>query len=84
MTITISHQAYWDLFTEVESQSQKIGSFNTIYPYPSQLGQGFSRSLKWRSGIELEIQNYQLRDNIIITGQERPHPVEICFHMNQN
>jgi AraC-like DNA-binding protein len=82
MTITISQTAYWDLFKEVEESCKKIDEFDVIYKYPSQLGQGYSRFLDLRSGIELNIEHYQLKDNVILKSPDRPHPFELNFHLS--
>jgi hypothetical protein len=82
MAITISQAAYWDLFEEVEETCRKVDEFDVIYQYPSQLGRGYSRFLQLRSGLELNIEHYQLRDNVIVKSTDRPHPFELSFHIS--
>ena len=79
MTITISQQDYFDLFTEVEQKSSLVDSTYDTYPYPSQLGKGSYRFIELRSGLELSIEQYQLHDRTIILQGDRLHSLEMCF-----
>lgn len=82
MTITISQADYCDLFTEIKSNAPQIGHFDLTYAYPSQLGQGYSRLIQLRPGLEINIEQYQLHDRAIIQQGDRFHPLEMCFQMS--
>ncbi len=82
MTITISQSDYCDLFTEVKPNAPQIGRFDLTYAYPSQLGQGYSRLIQLRPGLEINIEHYQLHDRTILRQSDRFHPLEMCFQIN--
>ncbi|MEN9568631.1 MAG: hypothetical protein RLZZ69_3827 [Cyanobacteriota bacterium] len=82
MTITISQSDYCDLFTEIIPNAPKIGHFDLTYAYPSQLGQGYSRLIELRPGLEINIEQYQLHDRTVVQQGDRFHPIEICFQIN--
>ncbi|MDM9382302.1 AraC family transcriptional regulator [Chlorogloeopsis sp. ULAP01] len=82
MTISISYQAFWELFREVDETRQNFDpadKFDVIWKYPQELGEGYLRAIKLQQGLELEISSYQLRDNLIMQLPDRPHPVQYSF-----
>ncbi|MBF2009053.1 MAG: helix-turn-helix transcriptional regulator [Chlorogloeopsis fritschii C42_A2020_084] len=92
MTITISQQAFWDLFVEIpETETKGDGlnptvderwnMFDTICHFPKELGQGFSGGIELRDGLYLEISEYQLYDDLIVKLPERQHPLEYSFYV---
>lgn len=76
MTI-ISKEAYWELFEDTASEETHIDDITQ--KYPSQLGQGYYRTVNLREGLELAIAKYQLHDDIILKMPERSHPIEYTF-----
>jgi AraC-like DNA-binding protein len=83
MPITISQQAFWELFSETEEiQNQCADEFETICPYPQELGQGNLRYIHLREGLELTIADYQLHDYLILKSPERQHDVEFTFYLS--
>jgi AraC-like DNA-binding protein len=82
MTITISQSDYCELFTETESNSLPVNYFDIADAYPSQLGQGYSRLIQLRPGLEINIEQYQLHDRLIMTQCDRLHPLEMCFFLS--
>lgn len=82
MPTTISQQDYWDLFTQVEQHLSPINASDLTYAYPPQLGQGYSRFIDLRPGLELLIERYQLHDRVIMKHIDRPHPFEMCFQLS--
>ncbi|MEH2275571.1 MAG: helix-turn-helix domain-containing protein [Nostoc sp.] len=84
MVVTISHQAYWELWDENADNISKFDpndDLDIIYKYPQQLGQGYSRIIRLRQGIELNIGNYHNFDGIILLHHEREHPLEYNFQL---
>ncbi|MBW4642403.1 MAG: AraC family transcriptional regulator [Goleter apudmare HA4340-LM2] len=82
MTISISYQAYWELFREVDETQQNFDpadKFDVIWKYPQELGEGYRRVIRLQEGLQLEISSYQLRDSLIMQLSERPHPVQYSF-----
>jgi AraC-like DNA-binding protein len=84
MTITISYSDYCDLFLETESKFNPlpVNYFDITDAYPSQLGQGYSRLIQLRPGLEINIEHYQLRDRVIMTQGDRLHPLEMSFFLS--
>ncbi|MGF1588548.1 MAG: helix-turn-helix transcriptional regulator [Pleurocapsa sp.] len=82
MTITISQSDYGDLFTEIKPNALQIDHFDLTYAYPSQLGQGYSRLIELRPGLEINIEQYQLHDRVIVQQGDRFHPLEMCFQIS--
>lgn len=91
MTITISEQAYRELFQAIQESTpslalldQKSGNFvdnDIIWRYPSRLGQGFVREISLRDGLDLAIADYQLHDDIILKSSDFEHPLEYTFNI---
>ncbi|MBW4614761.1 MAG: AraC family transcriptional regulator [Desmonostoc vinosum HA7617-LM4] len=87
MTITISQQAYWELFDENVNNVDKIDpsdDLDIVYKYPQQLGQGYLRSIELRQGLELQISNFRLHDYLITQAPEREHCLEYIFYLSGN
>jgi AraC-like DNA-binding protein len=92
MTITISQQAFWDLFLEIPEKEKKcdglspsVGDrwdmFDSICYFPKELGQGFYGEIELRDGLYLAISEHQLHDDLIIKLPERQHPLEYSFYL---
>jgi AraC-like DNA-binding protein len=83
MTITLSQQDYWELFDASQNgdQSPTAQSFETVVPYPEQLGQGHFHFIDLREGVELLVGNYQLRDDVVVVSPQRSHPIEFMFYL---
>ncbi|MEH1845136.1 MAG: AraC family transcriptional regulator, partial [Nostoc sp.] len=50
-----------------------------LWQHPPRLGEGQSRFIKLREGLELCISNYQLHDTVITKVKEREHHLEYGF-----
>ena len=83
MTITLTQKDYWDLVdaSQHNSQFHRSASFETVVPYPAQLGQGYYRFIDLREGIDLLIGHFQLHDDVVMMLPERPHVVEYGFYL---
>ncbi|MEH1831739.1 MAG: AraC family transcriptional regulator [Nostoc sp.] len=72
MTITVSEQAYNELFQEAKETTTYLtakdqsNEWDSIYKYPPTLGQGLIRRIRLREGIWLWIKDYQLHDDFVI------------------
>ena len=81
MTITLSQQAYWDLFSDVEDMSETTSdAFDVTRKYPSRLGHGFWRDVDLREGVYLTIADYTLHEGVISEAPDREHPLEYVFY----
>jgi AraC-like DNA-binding protein len=81
MTITLSQQAYWDLFSDVEAMSETTSdAFDVTRKYPSRLGHGFWRDVDLREGLYLTIADYTLHEDVISEAPDREHPLEYVFY----
>ncbi|MBD6617812.1 helix-turn-helix transcriptional regulator [Komarekiella sp. 'clone 1'] len=92
MTVTISQQAFWDLFVEIPEVEKRCDGipptvgvcwdiFDTISYFPKELGQGFYGDIELRDGLYLGISEHQLYDDLIIKLPERQHPLEYSFYL---
>jgi AraC-like DNA-binding protein len=92
MTITISQQAFWDLFVEVPETENKCAGvsfavgdrwdiFDTICYFPKELGTGYQGEIELRDGLSLAISEHQLHEDLIITLPDRQHPLEYSFYI---
>lgn len=86
MTITLSQQAFDELFQETVEPSQHPDPddvMDVVYKYPRRLGQGYWRNIHLREGLELAIGNLQLRDRMITTHPEQENDwLEYHFHFS--
>lgn len=72
MTISISHQTFWDLFVVEETPpSNPLAEFETYWKCPTQLGEGYIRKIQLRHGLSLLLWDYQLHDELIVEVPER-------------
>jgi AraC-like DNA-binding protein len=92
MTVTISQQAFEDLFVEIPEVEKKcdgvrsiVGDrwdiFDTICYFPNELGQGFCGEIELQDGLCLGISEHQLHDDLTIKLPERQHPLEYSFSL---
>lgn len=82
MTITLSQRDYWDLVnaSRCTHQSLAVQPFETIIPFPEQLGQGYYRFIQLREGVGLRISHFQLHtEDVEMVSPERSHPLEYYF-----
>lgn len=87
MTLTISQQAYWELFEEEKSeghQNVQTDEFDVTWSYPFQLGQGYWREIQLRDGLELTIADYQLHEDLTLSLSDCEHPIECDFNILAN
>lgn len=83
MAIVISKSDYWELLSAVDSTGHHPpDSFETIWMYPKQLGEGYWREIQLRDGLDLAIAHYQLHDSMTMQLPEREHPLEYSFHLS--
>ncbi|MBW4549889.1 MAG: AraC family transcriptional regulator [Aphanocapsa sp. GSE-SYN-MK-11-07L] len=82
MTITLSEQAYTDLWQAVEAtaQADPLDPLDVTYDYPTELGQGWIRWIQLREGLEMEIFNAQLSARQIVIWSDQPSWV--CYHFH--
>ncbi|NDJ17922.1 AraC family transcriptional regulator [Myxacorys almedinensis] len=79
MTIALSQDDYWALFCETQPSHPEPNSFETVLHFPEALGNGFTREIDLRHGLELAIADYHLHQPLSVKTQERPHPLQYCF-----
>ena len=84
MTITLSQRDYWDLFraSQTPENTGPQNAFETVIPYPTQLGQGFYRFIQLRQGVTLQIDRYQPHDDVELVSPERSHSLEYGFYLS--
>lgn len=83
MTITISLQAYDELFQDVEIRHPDPDDLlDVLYKFPQPLGQGYQREIELRPGLVLTILDMQLRNQMILAAPEREHWLEYHFHFS--
>ncbi|TAF06167.1 MAG: AraC family transcriptional regulator [Nostocales cyanobacterium] len=85
MTLILSQSAYQQLVYESEENQltpDSADEFDVTYQYPVKLGNGYSRCIDLRTGLDLDIANYQLHDEIITRSSEREHLIEYTFEIS--
>lgn len=85
MTIELLQNDYQELFREASERTEPShcsDGFDKIYQFPKQLGQGYSRGIRLREGLLLEIADYQLRDRLMLKAPDREHPLEYTFYIS--
>jgi AraC-like DNA-binding protein len=85
MTLTLSQSAYQELVYESEENQltpDSADEFDVTYQYPVKLGNGYSRCIDLRTGLDLDIANYQLHDEIITRSSDREHLIEYTFEIS--
>ncbi len=85
MTLILSQSAYQELVYESEENQptpDTSDGFDVTYQYPVKLGNGYTRYIDLRTGLDLHIANYQLHDEVITKSCDREHPVEYTFDLS--
>ena len=77
MTITLSQADYWEMFETTETDA--IPDAESVFAFPAWIGQGHYHSISLREGIDLNIEDYCLNDDVVVTSPERSHPLEYTF-----
>ncbi|PIG94144.1 AraC family transcriptional regulator [Gloeocapsopsis sp. IPPAS B-1203] len=86
MTITIAHTDYQALWQESNLKPQHpdpVDGCDRIEVCPDYLGTGYIRKLQLR-GIELNIFNYSVREDVIVTNKSGGTEWEFGFHLSGN
>ncbi|WP_414550671.1 helix-turn-helix transcriptional regulator [Anabaena sp. CCY 0017] len=84
MTLILSLSAYQELVYESEENQptpDASDGFDVTHPYPVKLGNGYTRCIDLRAGLNLDIGNYQLHDEIITKSSDREHQIEYTFNL---
>lgn len=82
MAIIFSQRDYWDLCraSPAPENISPQNAFDTVSPFPTQLGQGYHRFFQLREGVELRISHFQLhKEDVEIASPERSHLLEYEF-----
>lgn len=79
MAITLSQADYGKLFSEAVPEPAAAAVPDSVGPYPSCLGQGYHRWFELRDGLELVIEDFCLKDEVVVTHCDRTHPIEYTF-----
>ena len=77
MTITLSQADYQEMFETTETGA--IPDAESVFDFPAWIGQGHYRSISPREGIDLNIEDYYLNEDVVVTHPERSHPLEYTF-----
>lgn len=78
MPITLSQADYWELI-ESSPEAAIAPSGDSICPFPARLGEGYYRSVPLSDGLDLEIVDYRLKDDVSVRCGDRSHPLEYAF-----
>ncbi|WP_346293682.1 AraC family transcriptional regulator [Sphaerothrix gracilis] len=83
MPITLSQSEYFTLFAEPASGLSQ--ATEAVHSYPASLGQGKSQWFRLRDGLELAVDEFCLKDDLVVTHCDRHHPLEYTFEqLNPN
>ncbi len=77
--MTLLQAEYWNLLATSESETAVDPDSDSISPFPACLGQGYYRSVPLSEGLDLEIADYCLQDDVVVRCGDRPHPLEYTF-----
>lgn len=85
MTTNITLQAYYELCQETVELSQQPDpddALDEMFKFPQLLGQGHWQYIELQQGLELEIANYQLHDDVMMERFANEQPcVEYIFFL---
>lgn len=86
MTLQLSQHEYWQLVQQApsmaaaQSTTTALSTFEDVtWTYPTNLGEGYIRRMTLRQGLELEIGDYRLHDDLVMFNADRAHPLELAF-----
>ncbi len=84
MTVFLSQKAYWELFEEPQNAGQPSpvpDGLDALWQYPQSIGQGHLYTLNLRPGLTLDMADYSLFEEVVITSSDRHHPLEFTFDL---
>ncbi|MEH2180209.1 hypothetical protein [Nostoc sp.] len=82
MAIALSHQAYCELFEEVDQTQQycdPIDDLDITWKCPKQLGEGWVREIQLREGLSLWVENSRQNNDVIVEFPEDERPLQYLF-----
>lgn len=82
MAIALSHQAYCELFEEVDQTQQYCDPSDDLditWKCPKQLGEGWVREIQLREGLSLWVENSRQYNDVIVEFPEDERPLEYLF-----
>lgn len=85
MTISMSEQAFADLEEEMFARAQypdPTDAADCLVNCPSWLATGHSRIVDLREGLELQVDNFRLRDRWDVARSEQRHWLSFHFHLS--
>lgn len=82
MTITISGAQLWQLAEESDNNAQRVGTYDWIAEYPSQLGTGYRQNIALRNEIYLTLHNYTFHDDLLVQDFDCPDIGDFEFVFN--
>jgi len=82
MALTLSQRDYYELIqASATAVTEATEDFEGKWYYPESLGQGYFHSIELRDGVQMDIACYRLRHQVMITAEERPHPLECTVYL---
>jgi AraC-like DNA-binding protein len=95
MTITISQEAFGDLFVEIPEKEERATILHTtvckcsdifdyVSQFPQEFGTGYCGEIDLRDGLYLKFSETKLYDDLIINFHDRKHPLEYTFYLEVN
>ncbi|UKO96914.1 hypothetical protein [Nostoc sp. UHCC 0870] len=88
MTITISQQAFDELWQEIRTNGTSRypdpkDQFDVMYHVPQAFGRGYWREIQLREGLQLTIADYKVSDRLMIEFSDLDTPgIEYHFHLS--
>jgi AraC-like DNA-binding protein len=84
LKITIPLEGFDDLHDETVEQCYQLDpddELDMVHPTPMLLGDGYSRTIILREGLELWIDNFRWHNRLLITRPERESWLDFHFHL---
>lgn len=79
MTITLSQADYWELIETTDTDAAIAPNGDSICSFSARLGEGYYRSVPLSGGLDLGIEDYCLKEDVVVRNSDRPHPLEYTF-----
>jgi AraC-like DNA-binding protein len=85
MTLTLKQQEWeemWDTTAQDVTSSSDVQSFEYLFQFPQQFGQGGRKDIEVHPEICLSIFDYELHDNVVVQLPEWEHPLQFSVSLS--
>ena len=83
-TTTINAEYLFGDFQEKGTSQNYGNSFETFLELPEEIGRGSRQEVEIRPGVKLFLEDYQIKENLVVKVKGKSSPLGFCFCVSGN